>query len=239
MPDNAVLLQELYTSWAFQASNDGSYELAAKCWLAAGELSQAASLLAKRPDPSSLRVASFLAGKWGKDDKARILATQCASQCIKFKNWKCMETLMSEVNLPIINQMWEESRQQRDELLCQEQSGSNQGTSDQQTEDLVQSPDRSASNPTSGFASPTPALAANHSSPLSLQCNLNAEDKFPELGNSPLTDAQVPDSKKKIRTIEDETKQPDTETEVHPSQSKSRAGTNLAEIVIEERGGPK
>ena len=48
-------------------------ELAAKNWIAAGEHGQAASILAKRSDSSSLRVASFLALKAGESDKSRTM----------------------------------------------------------------------------------------------------------------------------------------------------------------------
>ena len=119
LSENAPLLQELYESWANQASNDGSYELAAKCWIAAGKNLQASNLLAKRSDPSSLRVASYIAAKAGDHEKGRILASQCATQCIQVEDWDCMEQLVKEANQPEISKMWEDtaqSRTQRNEI---------------------------------------------------------------------------------------------------------------------------
>jgi len=113
LPEDAPLLQEIYSSWASQATSDGSYELAAKCWISAGEFFQAASLLAKRPDPSSLRVASFLAAKAGEYENSRVLAAQCATECIKNKDWKCMEKLVQEAKQPSIDCMWADTELQR------------------------------------------------------------------------------------------------------------------------------
>ena len=127
LPDDAPLLQEIYKSWALQATNDGSYELAAKCWIAAGDYLQASILLAKRTDTSSLRVASFLAAKSGEQEKSRILATQCAAQCVKSKDWICLERLVQEANHPAIDQMWEDTKPSRNESIVK---NSNVATSD-------------------------------------------------------------------------------------------------------------
>ena len=118
LPNDAPVLQEIYKAWAYQATNDGCYELASKCWIASGDYLQASNLLAKRPDPSSLRVASFLAAKSGDQEKSRILATQCATQCIQLKDWSCMEKLVQEVNHPAISQMWEETTHLRNENIA-------------------------------------------------------------------------------------------------------------------------
>ena len=120
LPADAPLIQEIYKAWAYQATSDGSYELAAKCWIAAGDNLEAASLLAKRPDPSSLRVASFLAAKSGEHEKSRILASQCATQCIQLKDWTCMERLVKEAKQPVINQMWEKTELERNETKTAE-----------------------------------------------------------------------------------------------------------------------
>ena len=113
LPDNSPLLKEIYQLWANQATSDGSYELAAKCWIAAGNSLQASNLLAKRSDPSSLRVASYLAAKADDHEKSRILAAQCATLCIQTKDWKCMRKLVGEANQMEINKMWEDTAQCR------------------------------------------------------------------------------------------------------------------------------
>merc|ERR1712029_1227737 len=99
-PDDVPLMRELYTAWAYHAQNDGQFELAAKNWIAAGEHGQAASILAKRTDSSSLRVASLLAMKAGEVDKSRTLALQCIQVCAKSGNLECMDRLVEEVSLP-------------------------------------------------------------------------------------------------------------------------------------------
>ena len=113
MPDDSPLFRDIYTSWAQQAGNDGCYELAAKCWIAAGDFLQASTFLAKRTDPSSLRVAGYLARKAGEHERSRILCAQCATLCVQLQDWKCMETLVREASTPSIDQMWEESAPMR------------------------------------------------------------------------------------------------------------------------------
>jgi len=103
-PDDVPLMRELYTAWAYQAQNDGQYELAAKNWIAAGEHGQAASILAKRSDSSSLRVASFLALKAGETDKSRTMALHCIQVCSNGGNVECIDRLMEEVALPDVIQ---------------------------------------------------------------------------------------------------------------------------------------
>ena len=41
-PPGHPMVADLYKQWAYQASQDGNYELAAKCWLAVDEFGQAA-----------------------------------------------------------------------------------------------------------------------------------------------------------------------------------------------------
>ena len=113
LPDDAPLIKEIYEQWASQATNDGSFELAAKCWIAAGKTLHASNLLAKRSDPSFLRVASYLAAQSDDHEKSRILATQCATECIQLKDWKCMAELVKEANNPDIDKMWNDTAQCR------------------------------------------------------------------------------------------------------------------------------
>ena len=76
LPEDSPLIKNLYQSWARQAGSEGQYELAAKCWVAAGEFEEGGSSLAKRSDAPSLQAASYLMAKAGEDEKARVLAFQ-------------------------------------------------------------------------------------------------------------------------------------------------------------------
>ena len=144
-PDDVPLIRELYTAWAFQASNDGSYEVAAKCWIAASELSQAAALLAKRPDPSSLRVSSLLALKAGEVEKSRALALQCMTLCLKAKNWECLELLAVEAKLPEISSVWEETKNRLHEKPVLEDSLIVEPANSTMEESIASSPKTSTS----------------------------------------------------------------------------------------------
>jgi len=119
LPHDAPILKEVYKSWAHQATEFGNYELASKCCIAAEDYLQAANLLAKRPTTSSLRVASYLAFKSGEEGKSRIFANQCATQCIKSNDWTCMEQLVKETNDINISQMWEDTKDLRNNNSCE------------------------------------------------------------------------------------------------------------------------
>ena len=54
-PQDHPIIEDLYKKWAYQACQDGNFELAAKCWLKVGEFGQAAFSLSKRSDGHSLR----------------------------------------------------------------------------------------------------------------------------------------------------------------------------------------
>ena len=90
-------------------------ELAAKNWIAASELSQAASILAKRSDPSSLRVSSFLALKAGEVDKCRNMALHCIQVCVNTRNQECIDRLVEEIDLPEVAKAAQNAKLRLDE----------------------------------------------------------------------------------------------------------------------------
>ncbi len=69
-PDESAQVQESLSLWANKAVLDGNLELAVKCFLANGEVAEAARTLARRSDPSSLKLSADLAASAGLDQLA-------------------------------------------------------------------------------------------------------------------------------------------------------------------------
>ena len=95
-PPGHPMVADLYKQWAYQASQDGNYELAAKCWLAVDEFGQAAFSLSKKSDGHSLRVASNLLIKAGEIIKAKTLALQAVDAFEKTGDTKGLELMLKE-----------------------------------------------------------------------------------------------------------------------------------------------
>lgn len=69
-PDKSSQVRESLCLWASKAVLDGNLELASKCFLANGEVAEAARTLARRSDPSSLKLSADLAASAGLDQLA-------------------------------------------------------------------------------------------------------------------------------------------------------------------------
>lgn len=69
-PDESSQVQESLSRWASKAVLDGNLELAVKCFLANGEVAEAARTLARRSDPLSLVLSADLATSAGLDQLA-------------------------------------------------------------------------------------------------------------------------------------------------------------------------
>ncbi|XP_053399556.1 gem-associated protein 5-like [Mercenaria mercenaria] len=81
-------LEELYTLWAQQLTKDGNYEQAAKCHLAMKQVQDAAKLLARRYDQSSLRTAAHIS-MIGNDKQQGLMYTQkVVHQHLLQQEWK-------------------------------------------------------------------------------------------------------------------------------------------------------
>ena len=76
LPKDSPMIIDLFKQWACRATQDGLYELASKCWFAAGFPVNAALALAKKPDGHCLRVASEIMNQAGELEQARVLAFQ-------------------------------------------------------------------------------------------------------------------------------------------------------------------
>lgn len=77
-PDESIQVQESLSLWASKAVQDGNLELAVKCFLANGKVAEAARTLARRSDPSSLKLSADLATSAGLDQLAAAYLNQAA-----------------------------------------------------------------------------------------------------------------------------------------------------------------
>nr|XP_045008009.1 gem-associated protein 5 isoform X2 [Jaculus jaculus] len=85
-PEDPVL-KDLYLSWGSILERDGHYALAAKCYLGATSAYDAAKVLAKKGDATSLRTAAELATIAGESELSASLALRCAQELLLAKNW--------------------------------------------------------------------------------------------------------------------------------------------------------
>lgn len=77
-PDESSQVQESLSRWSRKAVIDGNLELAVKCFLANGEVAEAARTLARRSDPLSLVLSADLATNAGLDQLAAAYLQQAA-----------------------------------------------------------------------------------------------------------------------------------------------------------------
>ncbi|XP_028574181.2 gem-associated protein 5 isoform X1 [Podarcis muralis] len=85
-PEDPVL-KDLYTSWAAVLEKDGHYSMAAKCYLGAASPYDAAKVLAKKADTTSLKAAAELALIAGEKDLSTMFSFKCAQELMSSKNW--------------------------------------------------------------------------------------------------------------------------------------------------------
>uniref|UniRef100_A0A667XMW5 Gem nuclear organelle associated protein 5 n=1 Tax=Myripristis murdjan TaxID=586833 RepID=A0A667XMW5_9TELE len=87
LPADEPVLKELYSSWAVVLEKDGHLSSAAKCYLAAGASFDAAKVIAKKNDVSSLRTAASLARICGEAGLAQSLSLRCAKDLAVAQDW--------------------------------------------------------------------------------------------------------------------------------------------------------
>nr|XP_046266368.1 gem-associated protein 5 [Scatophagus argus] len=102
LPADEPVLKELYTCWAAVLEKDGHFSAAAKCYLAAGASFDAAKVIARKNDVSSLRVAASLARISGEVALAQSLALRCAKDQAAALDWVgAQEVLSSQESLMV------------------------------------------------------------------------------------------------------------------------------------------
>ncbi|XP_007423364.1 gem-associated protein 5 isoform X2 [Python bivittatus] len=85
-PEDPVL-KDLYICWAAVLEKDGHYSMAAKCYLGAASPYDAAKVLAKKGDTTSLKTAAELALVVGEKDLSLTFSLRCAQELLSSKNW--------------------------------------------------------------------------------------------------------------------------------------------------------
>ncbi|XP_026183868.1 gem-associated protein 5 isoform X2 [Mastacembelus armatus] len=100
LPADDPILKELYTGWAAVLEKDGHFSAAAKCYLAAGTSFDAAKVIARKNDTSSLMTAATLARISGEVTLAQSLAMRCTKDLAAAQDWvQAQEALSSQKNL--------------------------------------------------------------------------------------------------------------------------------------------
>ncbi|XP_024865472.1 gem-associated protein 5 isoform X2 [Kryptolebias marmoratus] len=89
------VLKELYTGWAAVLEKDGHLSAAAKCYLAAGCSFDAAKVISRKNDVSSLKMAAALARVSGETVLAQSLALRCARDLAAAQDWVGAQEVLS------------------------------------------------------------------------------------------------------------------------------------------------
>ncbi|KAG7217173.1 hypothetical protein INR49_027714 [Caranx melampygus] len=95
LPADEPILKELYTCWAAVLEKDGHFSAAAKCYMAAGASFDAAKVIARKNDVSSLRAAASLARISREVTLAQSLALRCAKDLAGAENWVTAQEVLS------------------------------------------------------------------------------------------------------------------------------------------------
>ncbi|KAA0720372.1 Gem-associated protein 5 [Triplophysa tibetana] len=86
--------RDLYMSWATVLEKDGHYATAAKCYLAADSSFDAAKVIAKKGDVTSLRTAANLAWLSGESELAHSLSLRCAKDLMLSQDWLATQEVL-------------------------------------------------------------------------------------------------------------------------------------------------
>nr|XP_019952606.1 PREDICTED: gem-associated protein 5-like [Paralichthys olivaceus] len=105
LPADDPTLKELYTCWAAVLEKDGHFSSAAKCYLAAGASFDAAKVIARKNDVSSLKTAASLAKISGEVALAQSLALRCAKDLAAAQNWVGAQDVLSSHETLLVHQL--------------------------------------------------------------------------------------------------------------------------------------
>ncbi|XP_057216483.1 gem-associated protein 5 [Triplophysa rosa] len=107
-----LVQRDLYMSWAAVLEKDGHYVTAAKCYLAADSSFDAAKVIAKKGDVTSLRTAANLAWLSGESELAHSLSLRCAKDLMLSQDWlatqevlKTQDSLLAHRLLYCVNEL--------------------------------------------------------------------------------------------------------------------------------------
>ncbi|KAJ4930287.1 hypothetical protein JOQ06_019292 [Pogonophryne albipinna] len=105
LPAEEPVLKELYTCWAAVLERDGHFSAAAKCYLAAGASFDAAKVIARKNDVSSLSTAASLARISGEDALAQSLALRCAKDLAAAQDWTAAQEVLSSQESLLVHRL--------------------------------------------------------------------------------------------------------------------------------------
>ncbi|KAK7097810.1 uncharacterized protein [Littorina saxatilis] len=88
------VLEDLYTEWSQQLMLEGAYEQAAKCYLAMKSIKDAAQVITRRSDQSSLQAACNMTLVANEKQQGQLLASQAVTRYLLNHQWnQCLEFL--------------------------------------------------------------------------------------------------------------------------------------------------
>ncbi|KAM9347919.1 gem-associated protein 5 [Symphorus nematophorus] len=105
LPADEPILKELYTCWAAVLEKDGHFSAAAKCYLAAGASFDAAKVIARKNDVSSLRTAATLARISGEVALAQSLSLRCAKDLAAALDWVAAQEVLSSQESLLVHRL--------------------------------------------------------------------------------------------------------------------------------------
>ncbi|XP_069002058.1 gem-associated protein 5 [Embiotoca jacksoni] len=105
LPADEPALKELYTCWAAMLEKDGHFSAAAKCHLAAGASFDAAKVIARKNDVSSLRAAAGLARISGEAALAQSLALRCARDLAAAQDWVGADEVLDSQDCLLVHRL--------------------------------------------------------------------------------------------------------------------------------------
>nr|XP_057943708.1 gem-associated protein 5 isoform X2 [Doryrhamphus excisus] len=105
LPMEDPVLKELYTCWASMLEKDGHFSAAAKCYIAAGASFDAAKVIARKNDISSLRTAAALASVSGEDTLAQSLALRCAKDLASMRDWIAAQDILASQESLLVHRL--------------------------------------------------------------------------------------------------------------------------------------
>ncbi|XP_076371362.1 gem-associated protein 5-like isoform X2 [Tachypleus tridentatus] len=96
LPSVDPTLNDILCKWGARADKEGNYEMAAKCYLAANNPETAAKTVAKRRDPSSLRVAAYISRHCYQPKEADGYVKACFKEALIRSDWTTADQIIRD-----------------------------------------------------------------------------------------------------------------------------------------------
>ncbi|KAK7926235.1 hypothetical protein WMY93_008545 [Mugilogobius chulae] len=105
LPWDDPVLKELYQSWASVLEKDGHFSAAAKCYLACGSSFDAAKVISRKNEASSLRAAAELAQICGEAALSQSLSLRCAKELAQAEDWRSLQDVLRNHNALLVHKL--------------------------------------------------------------------------------------------------------------------------------------